>query len=119
MLKGIDLNSNNDVEDWQKVKNSGIQVVINKATEGGNKKMKYIVVSGKGPDERAANYLADYLNCPVMTNDKTFDYSEFENVIGVGDKKEQYTSYLTRLISGADRYVTCQAVLDFIKNGGK
>lgn len=91
----------------------------NNPTKGGKKKMKCIVISGKGPDERAANYLADYLNCPVMTNDKTFDYSQFENVIGVGGKKEQYTSYLTRLISGVDRYSTAQAVLDFIKNGGK
>jgi lysozyme len=42
MLKGIDINSNNDVEDWQKVKDSGIQVVINKATEGNFYKDKYL-----------------------------------------------------------------------------
>jgi putative cell wall-binding protein len=42
-----------------------------------------------------------------------------KNVYAVGGKKEQYTSYLTELISGTDRYETAQAVLNFIKNGGK
>ncbi|PRR86898.1 GH25 family lysozyme [Clostridium luticellarii] len=42
MLKGIDINSNNWVSDWQKVKDSGIQVVINKATEGTYYTDKYL-----------------------------------------------------------------------------
>jgi lysozyme len=42
MLKGIDINSNNWVSDWQKVKDSGVQVVINKATEGTYYTDKYL-----------------------------------------------------------------------------
>ncbi|AKA71975.1 GH25 family lysozyme [Clostridium scatologenes] len=34
MLKGIDINSENNILDWQQVLNDGIQVLINKATEG-------------------------------------------------------------------------------------
>lgn len=78
MLKGIDLNSNNDVEDWQKVKNSGIQVVINKATEGNYYKDKYLNYryprvravglklgfyhfAGKHGPETEAQYFLDYI----------------------------------------------------------
>ena len=63
--------------------------------------------------------LADYLSCPTISNSRKFDFSQVENVYAVGGNKKQYTSYLTRLISGKDRYATNQAVLDFIKNGGK
>ncbi|AWI04081.1 GH25 family lysozyme [Clostridium drakei] len=87
--------------------------------DGGMKKVDYLVVSNRGADENSANILADYLNCPVISNDRKFDYTCVKNIIGVGGNKEQYTSYLTKLISGQDRFQTNQAVLDFIKNGGK
>jgi hypothetical protein len=86
---------------------------------GGVKKVEYLVVVNRGADQNSAEILADYLNCPVITNDRKFDYTCVKNVIGVGGKQEQYTNYLTKLISGSDRYATDQAVLDFIKNGGK
>ncbi|WPC40607.1 GH25 family lysozyme [Clostridium sp. JS66] len=87
--------------------------------DGGIKKVDYLVVVNRGADENSANVLADYLNCPVITNDRKFDYACVKNIIGVGGKKEQYTSYLTKLISGSDRFQTNQAVLDFIKNCDK
>lgn len=86
---------------------------------GGIKKVENLVVVNRGADENSAEILADFLNCPVIKNDRKFDYTCAKNIIGVGGKKEQYTSYLTRLISSGDRYGTNQAVLDFIKNGGK
>lgn len=42
LYRGIDINQANWVSDWQKVKNAGIQVVINKATEGTYYRDKYI-----------------------------------------------------------------------------
>lgn len=86
---------------------------------GGMKKVENIVIYNYGPDMHSAEVLADYLNCPTISNGRKFDYTCVKNVYAVGGTKEQYTSYLTRLISGADRYATDQAVLDFIKNGGK
>lgn len=82
-------------------------------------KVENIVIYHRGADEHSAEILADYLNCPTISNDRKFDFSCVKNVYAVGGTKEQYTSYLTKLISGADRYATDQAVLDFIKNGGK
>jgi GH25 family lysozyme M1 (1,4-beta-N-acetylmuramidase) len=85
----------------------------------GEKKVDAIVIYNYGADMHSAELLADFLNCPTISNARKFDYSQVKNVYAVGGKKEQYTSYLTRLISGADRYATAQAVLNFIKNGGK
>lgn len=50
-----------------------------------------------------------------MSNITPFDYSCVENVIGVGDKKEQYTSCLKTLVYGSNRYDTMKAVLDYIR----
>lgn len=83
------------------------------------KKVKCIVIYNVGADQNSAEILADYLQCPTISNSRKFDYSQIETVYAVGGKKEQYTSYLTKLIAGADRYKTNQAVLDFIKAGGK
>ncbi|MFC0905917.1 glycoside hydrolase family 25 protein [Clostridium sp. MT-14] len=87
--------------------------------KGGKKKMDAIVIYNYGADMHSAELLADFLNCPTISNARKFDYSQVKNVYAVGGKKEQYTSYLTELISGTDRYETAQAVLNFIKNGGK
>jgi lysozyme len=86
---------------------------------GGIKKVEYLVVVNRGADQNSAEILADFLNCPVITNDRQFDFTCVKNIIGVGGKADQYTGYLTKLISGSDRFTTDQAVLDFIKNGGK
>jgi GH25 family lysozyme M1 (1,4-beta-N-acetylmuramidase) len=85
----------------------------------GEKKVDAIVIYNYGADMHSAELLADFLNCPTISNARKFDYSCVKNVYAVGGKKEQYTSYLTELISGEDRYATAQAVLNFIKNGGK
>lgn len=85
----------------------------------GVKKVEYLVVVNRGADENSAEILADFLNCPVIKNDRQFDYSCVKNVIGVGGNAGQYTSYLTKLIAGVDRFSTNQAVLDFIANGDK
>ncbi|KEI92223.1 GH25 family lysozyme [Clostridium botulinum] len=79
------------------------------------KKVKNLVVYNNIADARAAEYLADKLNCPTIWGARPFDYSCVENVIGVGGKKEQYTSYLKTLVSGNNRYDTMQAVLNYNK----
>lgn len=86
--------------------------------DGGIKKVKNIVCINNSVDERAAGYLADFLQCPIIDNSQVkFDYSVVENVYCVGGG--QFTEHATKIIKGQDRYGTCQAVLDFIKNGGK
>ncbi|AUM99579.1 GH25 family lysozyme [Clostridium botulinum] len=86
------------------------KIFINKKEE---KKVKDLVVYNNICDQRAAEYLADKLNCPTIWGARPFDYSCVENVIGVGGKKEQYTSYLKTLVSGNNRYDTMQAVLNY------
>lgn len=77
-----------------------------------------LILVGRGPDERAAGYLADYLNAPVAYMDavKQVDIDSARNVYQVGGAK-QFNKAI--LIAGTDRYATAQAVLDFIKDGGK
>ncbi|WP_446897402.1 glycoside hydrolase family 25 protein [Clostridium sp. LBM24168] len=87
--------------------------------KGGKKKVDAIVIYNYGADMHSAELLADFLNCPTISNARKFDFSQVKNVYAVGGKKEQYTSYLTELISGTDRYETAERVLNFIKNGGK
>jgi lysozyme len=88
-------------------------IIIN--NDGGMRKVKNLVVYGNDVDRRAAEYLADYLQCPVINCNLPFDYTTVENVYAVG--AGSFTSYAKQIIKGADRYATCQAVLDFI--GGK
>lgn len=83
---------------------------------GGNE-MENIVCFNNGIDQRAAEYLADYLKCSTIDNSIPYDYSNIKNVYCVG--AGTFTAYCTVLIKGVDRYATCQAVLDFIANGGK
>lgn len=89
--------------------------IIKSAINKGDKdKVKNIVVYDNEIDERAAGYLADYLQCPTISNNRKFNYSCVENVYAVGGKKEYYTSYLKVLISGENRFDTMQKVLNFI-----
>lgn len=82
--------------------------------EGVVKKVKNLVVYNFGADERAAEYLADYLSCPTIAASRPFDYSVVENVYAVGGKKENYTTYVKQFIAGRDRFDTMQAVLNYI-----
>ncbi|WP_446897387.1 glycoside hydrolase family 25 protein [Clostridium sp. LBM24168] len=87
--------------------------------KGGKKKVDNIVIYNYGPDQRSAEMLADYLNCPTISNSRKFDFSQIKNVYAVGGNSGQYTNYLTKLISGSNRFETMQLVLNFIKNKGK
>ncbi|MFL0197490.1 GH25 family lysozyme [Clostridium sp. WILCCON 0269] len=90
------------------------------ADSGGDskKKVENIICINNSVDERAGKYLADYLQCPIIDNSLVkFDYSVVENVYCVGGG--EFTAYAKKIIKGGDRYGTCQAVLDFIKNAGK
>lgn len=83
-------------------------------------KVKNLVVYGNNIDKRAAEYLADALSCPIMNSDILYDYSTVENVYCVGAPGQlKFTSYAKKIISGTDRYDTCQQVLNFISNGFK
>lgn len=85
---------------------------------GGMKKVKNIVCVNNSVDERAGKYLADYLQCPIIDNSLVkFDYTTVENVYCVGGG--EFTAYAKKIIKGADRYATCQTVLNFIANGSK
>lgn len=90
------------------------------------KKVKNLVVVGNAVDKRAAEYLADALQCPVIDANLPFDYSVVEDggVIGVGgtpttNGKVGWSSYIKKVITGSSRFDTCQKVLDFIKAGCK
>lgn len=83
------------------------------------KKVKAIVIYNEGPDQRAAELLADHLKCPTISNGRPFDYSCVEHVYAVGYTKDKYTSHLKTLITGKDRDTTMQAVLDYIKKNSK
>ncbi|NEZ47845.1 glycosyl hydrolase [Clostridium niameyense] len=78
-------------------------------------KVEYIVIYNEGADQRAAEYLADFLKCPTISNSRPFDYSTVEHVYAVGYDKSKYTSYVEKVISGNGRYNTMQAVLDYVK----
>lgn len=91
---------------------NNINLEVNKEEEYD---LKNIVVYMNDIDKRAAEYLADYLKCPIMDGRRTpFDYSRMKNVYCVGGEKGQFTCYCTNHITGTNRYNTMQAVLNFI-----
>ncbi len=83
----------------------------------GGKKMKNLILVKSGPDERAAGYLADFLCAPVAYMDAVdpADIQAAEKLYVVGGSNKPTPG--TVLLSGPDRYATCQAVLDFIHSG--
>lgn len=85
-----------------------------KEQQGGQYKVKNLVLTSHGVDERAAGYLADHLNCSIAFRDaiSTSDLDQYENVHEIGGSKVYSRS---NYISGSDRYDTCQKVLDWIK----
>jgi hypothetical protein len=83
------------------------------------KKVKYIVCYDNYINQRAAEYLADALECPTISSERKFDYSNVETVYCVGEKATVWTSYMKRLFSGSDRYTTMDEVREFINNGCK
>lgn len=94
-------------------------IFINNKKEEEKKKVKNIVIYNEGPDQRAAELLADHLKCPTISNSRPFDYSCVEYVYAVGYTKDKYTSHLKTLLTGKNKNETMQAVLDYIKKNSK
>jgi N-acetylmuramoyl-L-alanine amidase len=84
---------------------------------GGGKTVENIILVGRGPDERAAGYLADFLKAPVLYLDgvkqEYLDVAKKIFVVGGIFKPLERAI----LLSGDDRYATCQRVLDYIRTG--
>jgi len=83
----------------------------------------YLVLCNPGVDERAAGYLGDFLGCPVA-NIKTISKATLQSigkiiyVIGSNEQIPEARCTVENIV-GANRYETCQAVLDLIKRGVK
>lgn len=82
----------------------------------GGEKLRNLILVKCGPDERAAGYLADFLRAPVAFIDAVdpLDIQAAESVYVIGGNTKPTAG--TILLSGPDRYATCQAVLDFIRS---
>lgn len=91
--------------------------LLNSGNGGGVSKVENLILVGRGADERAAGYLADYLKAPVLYLDRvTPEYlNAAKNIYVVGGSNKPIDRAI--LISGADRYETCRKVLDFIRKG--
>lgn len=102
---------------WQKLLDAMEERI--QELRGGGKGFMDIILVGRGPDERAAGYLSDYLQAPVAYLDATkqTDIDATQNVYVVGGNQKPVDRAI--LISGGDRYATCARVLDFIMKGGK
>lgn len=104
---------------WDDLVSAIDQEMQNIANEGsgGSKKVENMILVGRGPDERAAGYLADFLKAPVLYLDgvgqEYLDAAKTIYVVGGAYKPIERAI----LLAGSDRYVTCQRVLDFIRTG--
>lgn len=82
----------------------------------GVESVKNLILVKSGPDERAAGYLADFLRAPIAYLDAVdpADVEAAGNLYVVGGNSKPTPGSV--LLSGTDRYATCQAVLDFIRS---
>ena len=79
--------------------------------------MKNLVCYCNQVDKRAAEYLADHLQCPCIDSTLPFNYVNVaENIIAVGGNATPigFSGYTTKYIAGKDRYETLKEVLKFI-----
>jgi len=79
--------------------------------------MKNLVCYCNQVDKRAAEYLADYLQCPCIDATLPFNYSGVaENIYAVGGNATPvgFSGYTTKYIAGPNRYETVKEVLKFI-----
>lgn len=77
-------------------------------------KVKNIIIYGNDVDRRAAEYMSDYLKCPIIHKDNSKDVENYsENIYVVGGNWKPTDKSI--LISGLDRYDTIKEVLKFIK----
>ena len=92
------------------------QDILNAGT-GGDKRVEHMILVGRGPDERAAGYLADFLKAPVLYLDGVGQeyLNAAKKIYVVGGAYKPIERAI--LLSGSDRYATCQRVLDFIRTG--
>lgn len=115
------ISNNNDCKKYnaQKYADCIVAGILNKKINNSEKvvkKVKNLVVYGNAVDKRAAEYLADHLNCPVFDGNKTYDYSIVENVYCVGGEPSvKWTGYAKKILAGKDRYETVKEVLKFMK----
>lgn len=84
--------------------------------------MKNLVCYCNQVDKRAAEYLADHLQCPCIDATLPFSYAGVaENIIAVGGDNPNkgngqvgFSGYTTKYIAGSNRYETVKEVLKFI-----
>lgn len=95
---------------------------INNLVEERKCDMKNLVCYCNQVDKRAAEYLADYLQCPCIDATLPFTYSGVaENIIAVGGDNPNkgngqvgFSGYTTKYIAGSNRYETVKEVLKLI-----
>lgn len=95
---------------------------INNVVEERKYDMKNLVCYCNQVDKRAAEYLADYLQCPCIDATLPFTYSGVaENIIAVGGDNPNkgngqvgFSGYTTKYIAGSNRYETVKEVLKLI-----
>lgn len=79
-----------------------------------NKVEKILVLHNGGADQRAAEYLSDFLQCPTISKaNSTGVLSFYDRIIVVGGNWKPTGDSI--LITGSDRYETLKAVLKYIK----
>ena len=98
-----------------------VQQVQNTPEVKEEKKVKNIVCYCNAVDKRASEYLADFLQAPVIDATLPFDYKGIENIYAVGGDNPNkanggvgFSGYTTKYIQGSDRYETLKEVLKFI-----
>lgn len=78
-----------------------------------NKVEKILVIHNGGADQRAAEYLADFLQCPTISKaNSTGVLSFYDKTIVVGGNWKPIEDSI--LITGSDRYDTLKAVLKYM-----
>ncbi len=90
---------------------------VNSKVEKVEYDMKNLVCYCNQVDKRAAEYLADYLQCPCIDATLPFNYKGVaENIIAVGGNATPvgFSGYTTKYIAGSNRYETVKEVLKFI-----
>ena len=90
---------------------------INSVVEERKYDMRNLVCYCNQVDKRAAEYLADYLQCPCIDATLPFNYSGVaENIYAVGGNATPvgFSGYTTKYIAGSNRYETVKEVLKYI-----
>ncbi|MGN0027822.1 MAG: N-acetylmuramoyl-L-alanine amidase, partial [Clostridium sp.] len=107
------------------ISNKAIENEVSNAKKVEERKydMKNLVCYCNAVDKRAAEYVADHLQCPCIDATLAFTYSGVaENIIAVGGDNPQkgqngqvgFSSYVTKHIVGSNRYETLKEALKFI-----